>query len=77
MEIKGASHNEFLNFQFRRNMLNEAKDCLNILEDFKKDGFLSEEGYSRLRSRLLGVTNDRIRDMEAILGQFTVELRKM
>ena len=76
MDIKTPNHNEFLNFQISRNMIGQIKDCLIILEDFKKDGFLSEEGYSRLRGYLLGKTNDRIRDLQGVVEQFNIELRK-
>jgi hypothetical protein len=76
MEIKDQSHNDFLNFQVQRNMINSAKDCLVILEDLKADNILSEEYYIRLRAKILSSVNDRIRDMKAIIDQFTVELRK-
>jgi hypothetical protein len=76
MKVQGSNHNEFLIFQCSRNIINQAKDCLIILEDLKKDNILSEEYYARLRSKILGSANDKVRDMTAIIQQFSVELNK-
>ncbi len=76
MKAEGLNHNDFLNFQIARNMMNQAKDFLMILEDFKKDNILSEEYYARLRSKILGTTNDKIRDLKEAIDQFDIELRK-
>lgn len=76
MDIKAPNHNEFLNFQISRHIIQQAKDCLVILEEFKDDGFLNEEGYNRLRKKILSSSNDKIRDMKAIIEQFEIELRK-
>lgn len=71
-----GNHNEFLNFHVNRAMINLAKDCLCILEDFKEDGIINDDYYQKLRSRLLSRSNDSIRELKEIISQFDIELKK-
>ncbi len=68
---------KFLLWQIRRSMINQAKDTLIVFEDLKQDNVISEEYYSRLRSRILGQTNDKIRDLSDVITNFiTAKLPK-
>lgn len=69
-------HNKFLVFQINRNIINLSKDFLNVLEGLRDDNVISAEYYTKLRSRILGKANDRIRELEEIIDEFTVELIK-
>ena len=53
-----------------------SKSFLNILEDFKKDNIISEEYYYKLRSQILGRSNDKIREFKESLDRFNVELKR-
>lgn len=71
-----GNHNDFLSFQCARALLNLNKEFLIILEDFKTDGFLTQDGYNKLRSRLLRAANDKIRDLQEVISQCNIELKK-
>lgn len=75
MNNKG-NHNDFLNLLVYRGVMEISKSFLNILEDFKKDNIISEEYYYKLRSQILGRSNDKIREFKESLDRFNVELKR-
>lgn len=77
MRIKDQpNHNDFIMFQIRRNILNMAKECLIILEDLKKENVLSEEYYHKMRGKILSGANDKIRDLQEIIKDLDIEIKK-
>lgn len=70
------NHNEYLCLQVRRNFINLTKDFLIVLEEFRDENLISSEYYAKLRSRLLGRANDRIRDLEETVNSLDIEIKK-
>jgi len=56
--------------------MNMSIQFLVILEDFKNDNVISEEYYQKLRKKILGSANDKIRDWEEIIKGLDIEIRK-
>lgn len=76
MKAQGLNHNEYLSFQIKRNIIGISKDFLIILENLRDENVISLEYYNRLRSQILGKSNDKIRDLEDTINSFNIELRK-
>lgn len=70
------NHNDFLRLQIRRSMMNISKEFLVILEELKADNVISEDYYQKLRSKILGSANDKIRDWEEVIKGLDIEIRK-
>ena len=75
MQEKG-NHNEFLQFQISRNLLDIGKVFLSILQDLEKNNQISKDEFILYRSKILGNTNDRIRYLNQIIDSLEVELKK-
>lgn len=76
MKIQGESPEKILIWSISRTLINSAKDTLNILEDLKADGLFNEEYFQRLRKRILGNSNDKIREFEQLIGKFDIKLKE-
>ena len=70
------SHTKFLQFQIRRNIINLSKDFLINMEDWRDNNLISEDSYNKIRTKILNKSNDTIRELTALLDEFTVELNK-
>ena len=75
MDIKVETAKDLLQFQINRKLINLAKFCLQILEELKDDGRVSPEEYSKLRSRILGISNDNNREIVMLMDSLDIKLK--
>lgn len=69
------NHNKFLCFQVSRNIIQLAKNFLILLEELRDNGRITVDEYQRLRSKVLGHSNDISRDLQTTIENFEVKLK--
>ena len=67
---------EFIVFHSKRKVINLCKNFLILAEDLKDTKEpISEDGYQKLRKRVLDYGNDTIREIEESLDNFNIKLK--
>lgn len=74
MEAQG-NHNDYINFQLKRNITTLLKQYLVLLEDLRDYNSISSEEYQRLRAKVLSNSNDCIRELTQTISQFNFQLK--
>lgn len=74
MDSKTAS--DIVLFQIDRQTINLFKDFLIILEEFRADNLIGEEYFQRLRKRVLGKSNDGLRELHDFLDNFDIAFKR-
>lgn len=74
MEVQG-NHNDYIEFQLKRNVTVLFKNFLVLLEDLRDYNNISEEEYQKLRKKVLSNSNDCIRELTQTISQFNFQLK--
>lgn len=75
-DCNNQNHNDFLVFQIKRGLFYIMKNYLNTLEEFKEDNLISQEYFDKARKRILSDTNNKLREIEEIIQDLNIELKK-
>lgn len=72
---ENGNHNEYIEFQLKRNITVLFKNFLVLLEDLRDYNSISAEEYQKLRAKVLSNSNDCIRELNETISQFDFQLK--
>lgn len=76
MALDSNEISDFFKFQTCRKVTNLYKNFLIILEDLKSPPYnLSEDSFSKLRKRVLDLSNDTLRELDQDFSKINIKLK--
>ena len=72
--MQGQKAKDFIKFHHKRKTINLCKAFLFLVEDAKDKGeVLDNDGYQKIRKRVLDFGNDTIREFEETMDGFDID----